>query len=1178
MSRSFLAKILLAIISILVGVSFYAEESSFKELKISLEKKGELNADELIDYALYSEMRYEAVHHILLKAIKKAKSPLNKTFSLLYIMESPQLGEYADELRGILEDRLADDKEPLTRIEYWYALGLIDKLNINSFIPAKHGYIDSFYASGPYIKNGIIDIDEAFKIEQKGKIEGEYKTFYGKYKPTAMVSNVRGWFNLDDIYDRSFGISYFLSGIKAGEEGTYYLHYISQVPSQVFIDGEKVFERRYMDLNKGVRNIIELELGKGEHTVMVKADGSYNFEGYFLESGINGFMMQVFDGRGDPVDTNSETHKKGKLLSHSNISINDTYADEKVSRKAFKLANVLMNYGIPQDSYKMISAAAAANDSPIDSFFAGYICSRFPLLGFRNYSYNFYLRSNLGWSDNYTAQYFMGLTYLESGNFKEARKYIYALEDKIPSASHSLSLSIARLRYEQEMAAYSLLKLKEFIRNSKGTAMLFDIYDILKSAGEVELAVEALDKVEKAGIFNDEYIFRKLDLLISSKKMDDALALIDTVEHPVLKKKLEIMMMQAGLLSDERAEETLKYLLGSFPMNMHIMGLAADHYLQKGDHDRYLSIREDMLKKFSDIDDEMDRKIFGTPLPKKVYPEKDPISNYPLEIIEQDETITFFKDLSYRKLTRISIRVNNQKGVTALTNFNVGGDAVYTRVTNPSGREYYFHEAHGGELSLKGLLPGSIIDYVSISYYSRKFMNIYYTGLYPAILKMTIPFNKAVLRYEIPKGLKIKPKYSPSKAWDTGTKASKKASRAGYKTYTYTTPSGKRLKVEEAIPAPYTFLPSLFVNSGLDPEVFLKNFYFEIFTDKLIPAPILTYFDSFPGSEDDKVKALYDDLSVNYTEDTESDKDKSLLNIYISKKAGQLDKMRLFKAALEYWSVPHKFLIFSGISDDNTGGFFPEKISGQGLLVQHQGEMKFIAFSQNFIPIGGEVVPMRAAYLTSDGKDYELRSNLVMGGKSGFDIEYFWDLDTGDIDLSLVFRGEYSAYKSYMFDEKTSSNIGNQIISGFFPYVTTDEIRTIANRDNEPLKISVKGRFMRELGKGTYELPFKAIEISGIFGIDYPRKMPLLVAQPTYQRDVIHIKTEKKLDLRGYKEKVPGAYDYDFQVTKTPEGYRVERTVSIYSGIFYPSKILIILKKAEQLDKKEEKLLRAEVK
>jgi hypothetical protein len=997
-------------------------------------EKGLSSADSYIEYGIYKDMRDEESAEYFLKAIELGNKPLNLEFSMFYLTESYQLSVYKEQLKELLKKKQSKVNDIVFNIDSNYVISILDKLNVNTFNSDEYGYLDKYYCIGPFIKDGILDFENRLDFEKSPKIDKEYSTFYGKQKPYLVNVNSNGWVDLSRIYNKRFGIVYFLNSVNFKSSGRYYINTASSFPYRLFIDGKLVCEKRYMDLSSSVKKIIEIDVKKGEHTILLKIDASNELQGYYLEDNNLGFMIQFFDEKGNYYLPMQGNFKKGKINSCKVVDIQDHFKDSMVVKRAeFKLANIFMNYGNGIKSFNMISGLLKESDSPIYSFFAGFVCERFPILGFSDYAYNYYTNSTLNWDDNYIADFFIAKNYMINGNKKEAKKYLLKLE---PNSNNIFLFNyIANIRNDEGLENYASKYLFNKVRDHVSDLAVLNLYNNFSNYFDSSKMGKLLAGIEEVGIFSEDFISKKLNYLISLHKYDEAYDFVKTIKNKDLKYDLMILLSASGYDGMENIKEVYLDMINRFPQNSDYYDLLCKHYLKKNKYAEYEQIKNRMLKKFASIDDEKDYEIFGPVLPDKLGT-IDETEKYPFEIVDQKTRLTFFKDLGYRRIDYGIIRVNDQKGVGALTNFTPGGNPIFIKIQNSDGKKYYFHSSNKDQISLKGLEVGSVIEYATIGYYSRPFLNIYYTGITPITLLTTYPIKKWKVQVDIPKAIDLKP-FVIHRNYIL-KEHSKSSVLKGYRTYLYSAKNLKRVKQEKGIPNPYTFTTAIILQSKLLPSTYLQNFYNEIFTDKFLGSKIKQYFDSFAGDKEKKMIDIYDDLEVNYTEDTSSDSDKSLLNIILTKKAGPLDKIRIFKAALDYWRIPNKFVIFSGFGNKEIKRFFPGQIDGQGILLNYKEKNILTTFSSPFIPFGGESGKIKIAYMTENGRDYSINKEFSVGTGSGLKIDYVWDLENKSIDVKVKFIGAYSSYKTYFFDAETKEKIVNQFVGKIFQYIKVD--------------------------------------------------------------------------------------------------------------------------------------------
>ncbi len=1157
----------ISVIFVLILLSFNIYGNNFSNLEKTLFDKGidNLNENELIDYSLYSEMQLKDTYLLNLDVLKRARSPLNLEFMLLYVMESYEYPKYKLELKDILNEHLKNSKNIVFKIDMQYALSLLDKLDLLTFKSSEYGYLGNYYIVGPFVKNGILDFDNPLPFEKKCNIKKEYKTFFGKQIPYKISASASGWLNIDSIYKDKMGVSYYIASERVEKSGIYYLHFITNKESKLFLDGKKIFSIKEEDYSKPQKNIFKVNLKQGDHIFMVKLENDSNLQGFYLEPSTNGFMIQLFNETGEPVLYKEGNYSKGTSTLIEHIDIQGFFKNEDIYRKNFKLANILMSYGYSSGSYSLMKGLLKNNNSPIYNFFMGYLIERFPQLGFANYAYNYYFKSINNWADNYIGRSFIGKKFLDDGKLEVAGKYILPLYEKFPMDQNT-ALTTAHFRNKEGLTFLGQKIMQKYLKNYKSDLSGLELYSIFKNSYGID-KINIIKDCYKKGIITSDILLTLSNYYIENKEYDNYISLLKSIKNQDLRYNILL-----GSLGDRKLEKyatvssMLKNILSTYPQNSDLYSLMASFYLDNNDYPSYKMITNKILKRFGNFNDEVEFNKFAIPDYYKYGNLGDIDKSIPLTFLSIKQRITFFNDLSYRKFNHIVIYVANQAGVDGLSSFKAPSNTYFMRIINPDGKEYFFHND-----SIKGLQIGSILEIAFAQYGSRSFENINSVFINPIIFKNSYPVRSINVIFDIPKKMGFKNQVLKRNDGVIINKKNIQPFDNGYKSYLYSSSNIKYFKPEKGLPMEYCFLSSVNTQVPMKANVFLTNYYKEIFTDSYISSNVKGFFDSFKGTtRRDKMLSLYDFLETKFVDDSGEGNTRSIWNIISTKRGDNIDKLRIFKLALEYWKIPHRFLIYSNYAHVDTKYFSKSAITGSGILTDINSDTPVLStFSKEFIPYGGEKQMLRKTYIYENSTKMIVKRNFKVGIETGLKIKSQWDmLQSNKFHAKISFLGDYASYKNYFFDKKTSDKAATSFISNIFPYVKLINYKVIVKNDNKPFYIIIDGFYNKKMDD-KFILPFTPSSLSQIFGGREDRKFPLYIMDYSEMSEICEVMPSVDIkNIMDFKVKSKGI-SYNFSIKKNGASYVYTKQYSVSNAYYNVKKFKKYFKKAKEIDNYE---------
>ncbi len=1171
MSRSLSAKISIFLISFIL-TAIRPQAYNITERLETLRQKGISGSDGLFEAALLKELRGESITEDLFTLFEEETNPLNLDFYAYYLLENEEVFSYKERFFDALKKKKCDD--PVFLCDAAYIMSILKKYDLRTFSKEEWGYLDDYFVCGPFIEKGILDFENVFPFERTPNVKKEYSTYFGKIRPYAARSNYAGWVDLRTIYSDPFGIVYFASSFEVPAAGNYYVNLLSTVPYKLFIDGVLVHQRRKKDHDKGVKEIIRLDLSKGGHTVLMKTDAGYSFGGYEKEDIESGFSVQLLSGDLKPLKIRYGQMKKGSMNGHKIFDPAEHFGDySSIERYNFKLAAMYNSYGNGVKSHELASLLARDSDSPVYGLFAGIICDKYPAAGFKDYSFDYLMNSYLEAADNTIAMLFLAKYYLNDNNLEEAKVYLRKIEETRPDFRWTRYFK-ALVKSREGMKLYAS-ELMSGVSDPVSPNMIdLAAVDYLISSNDHARALEILRSLEARGVVTIQCIISALTCFLETKDHSGAAEYLSKLPKGFVENDLQT----AGIFSRLAVEgfepgKTYGKLIETYPQNLEYYLMLADHVLNRGKTEEYISLKRKIMDKFFEADPELDAELFGSGKERGNYDGLPPKKDFPIEIIDERTEYTFFKDLSCRRADYGLIRINDQKGVSYFTNFRVQGDLVFLKVIGKDGKEYLFHSSSGNAASLKGLEEGALIEYASFSYHSRPYLHLFYNALPPITFQVTIPIERYRVSLNIPKELKISSSLLNQKNLST-LKYSKTSDLQGYFTYKYEATGLNRVRSENMIPQPYVFLASLLVGTKLDPALFVSNFYFELFPGGELSHTVEEYFESFKGDPEEKMKVLYEELQTKFTGDDDPYKNRTLPEIIKSRKAEYIDKLRVFKAGLEIWNIPHEFVVYTDYTTVDTAIFNHEIFTGHGIIVPCSGKNILVTFSESFVPFGGEAGILRKAYLTADGLKVRVAEALETGIENEVDVRYEWrPSENFRLTALISFKGLYASAKQYFFDENTKDSIVRQFISSYLPFLELTDYKLNCSRDTSPFEVGVSGIYEKKNSQGIFLLPMKPAGLTNYFSADYPRSLPLVITQLIVNKDECIIRTDKELEEPAFKysRSVKGVFDYDIRMTRTDDGaYKIVRTLQIYPALYYPDDLERILPVAYEVDKSEE--------
>ena len=278
----------------------------------------------------------------------------------------------------------------------------------------------------------------------------------------------------------------------------------------------------------------------------------------------------------------------------------------------------------------------------------------------------------------------------------------------------------------------------------------------------------------------------------------------------------------------------------------------------------------------------------------------------------------------------------------------------------------------------------------------------------------------------------------------------------------------------------------------------------------------------------------------------------------------------MFKLALEYWKIDHRFLIYSNYANVDTKYFSTASITGSGILTDIDSVTPILStFSKEFIPYGGEKKRLRKAYIYESGRYMKVKNNFAVGIETGLSIDSKWDMLNGNqFHAKVAFIGEYASYKSYFFDKKTSDKAAISFISNVFPYVRLSHYKVLVKNDNKPFYIILDGIYDKKMD-GKYLLPFTPSVLSQLFGGKEDRKYPIYIMEHREMSETCEVISSIDIkNVRDFKEESK-AFCYSFKAVKGNNSHVYSKKYRVYNGYYDLKEFKKHFKKAKEIDNYE---------
>ncbi len=650
----------------------------------------------------------------------------------------------------------------------------------------KIGYAGNYYIIGPFNNQGKSGFTKSYLPESDFSLNKQYEGKNQKVKWKTIKNYEKSFINFKNFLNPKVdALGYALFFVKIKKSGKYQIRFATNNQYELFLDKKSVLKSEFNDSLYYDKNIIDVYLKRGIHTILVKLDNKYNTWGIYL---------RVLDKNGKFNKKNIEfvladkypsKYSKSKILSKNSDLIKQL---EKIKNKNYKYyikRAVLEKYFIPYDK--------KSKPYPYEQYLAKAIklAKTDSEKGEAYYNAYFYNSNKVDAIDylNKAVEYNYFSAVLSKIERDIAINKLYEVKDLINKAEktdkYDYKLLFLMNSYYQFLGINYLNRVIKKYQESKRISGFFEFkIDKLKFSS-LKVLINIYEKNQKKHFFSiddtkdllsyylEDLNFKKYESLLNEKLKNDYLSFDYN--------SLKITYLFSRQMYSELLDlfEKRKELLDDSPKLVRIIAKTYQLLRDKKNsikyYNKYLELtpNDTKIKEYLSFVNTSKKELWAKKYIEKLEKEDIKYSDYkpgnkPVEKLYEHVIVKVNNDFSFNLYRKAAVAINNSESVRRFkfipmyylpNNERVSNS--YVKIIKKSGeteeitdyRDRYYRSKSNGAFtnySLRGyylpnLEKGDIIEY---SYYLKN-NNIYEDPFYAAVynLNSLIPAKRATFTF-----------------------------------------------------------------------------------------------------------------------------------------------------------------------------------------------------------------------------------------------------------------------------------------------------------------------------------------------------------------------------------------------------------------------------------------------